>query len=275
MSGHKDTSTGGSISTRLDEAIAQIARTRTLLVALDFDGTLSETVDNPEDARALPGSRAAVIDLLELNDTRVAVISGRALASLERVSGLPSSVALVGSHGSEFRVDGEESAPVVDTETGQLLSALYTALTAVAAHIDGVRIEKKPSGCGLHTRLCTPDDAERARDDALAAVAALEDEPTISSRYGKDILEFTVHAADKGTALTTLRERLAASAVVFIGDDVTDEDGFRALTPGDVGIKVGDGDTAAQYRVASPQALVVVLESLVAVRSDTLANRTR
>ncbi len=255
-------------------AVERIASAARLLVALDFDGTLSETVDDPEDARALPGSRAAVLDLLELTDTRVAVISGRALDSLERVSNFPASVALVGSHGSEFRVDGEETAPEVDAETRKLLARLYATLTSIGSRIAGVRIELKPSGCGVHTRLCTANDALRARSDALAAVAELEDEPTISSRYGKDILEFTVHPADKGTALLELKQRLAASAIVFIGDDVTDEDGFGVLGPGDLGIKVGEGDTAAQHRVASPRALVDVLQHLVAARAAAVSRRT-
>ena len=261
----------------LDDALENLAQTDTLLVALDFDGTLSETVDNPEDARALPKSRAAVIDLLALADTRVAVVSGRALASLERVAQLPSSVALVGSHGSEFRVDGKESGPELDAGQRDLLNRLYVTLAGVASHIDGVRIEQKPSGCGLHTRLCTREDAALAQKQALHVVSELDDgaegEQQVSSRYGKDILEFTLHAADKGTALERLREQLAASAVLFIGDDVTDEDGFRVMRPGDLSIKVGDGDTAAEFRVASPDALITVLEQLVVARTSALVSR--
>lgn len=270
-------------SAALGEALKRIASTEQLLVALDFDGTLSETVDNPEDARALPGSRAAVLDLLALADTRVAVVSGRALASLARVSQLPSAVAMVGSHGSEFLVDGVESVPELDADQRALLSRVCEVLARVAAPIDGTIVESKPSGCGLHTRQCTREDAARAQTEAVSAVAGL-DVPglevvglqvsgQISSRFGKDILEFTVHTADKGTALSSLRNRLAASAVVFIGDDVTDEDGFRVLQPGDLSIKVGGGDSAAEYRVESPHALIPVLEQLVTVRAAALAAR--
>ena len=80
-------------ATGLDEALVTdlraLAATPHLLVALDFDGTLAPEVDVPDDARALPEGHAAVLRLIELPDTTVALISGRALASLEHVSELP------------------------------------------------------------------------------------------------------------------------------------------------------------------------------------------
>jgi trehalose 6-phosphate phosphatase len=84
-------------------ALREIARTRRLLVALDFDGTLAPEVDDPEAARALPEARAAVLRLIAMPNTRVALVSGRALESLIQVSNLPDSVLLVGSHGIELR----------------------------------------------------------------------------------------------------------------------------------------------------------------------------
>ena len=55
--------------------------------------------------------------------------------------------------------------------------------------------------------------------------------------------------ADKGAALRRLRDELGAAGALYLGDDVTDEDGFRALGPGDVSVKIGDGETAADHRV--------------------------
>src|SRR3954464_7045124 len=70
-------------------ALRELARTRDLLVALDFDGTLAPVVNDPTRARALPEAREAVLRLLQMPRTRVAVVSGRSLESLEAVSDLP------------------------------------------------------------------------------------------------------------------------------------------------------------------------------------------
>ena len=258
---------------QLSDAITQISRVPRLLVALDFDGTLSETVDDPNTASALPEASRAIRDLVAVSDTSVAVVSGRALASLEQVVQLPPEVVLVGSHGSEFRFDGTVTAPQLDAQVQELLGRLSGALAAVAARFDGAWTESKPSGCGLHTRLSGDEDSAAAQAEALRVVATLDGSEDISPRYGKDILEFTVHAADKGSALTTLREHVGASAVVFIGDDVTDEDGFRVLGQGDVSIKVGAGETAASYRIDDPAAVAQVLGQLAAARTYAVAAR--
>ena len=70
----------------------------------------------------------------------------------------------------------------------------------------------------------------------------------------------------KGAAIDTLRTRLGADAVLFVGDDVTDETAFARLRPGDVGVKVGEGETAAEYRVSTPEDVTDVLEALLAAR---------
>jgi trehalose 6-phosphate phosphatase len=74
----------------------------------------------------------------------------------------------------------------------------------------------------------------------------------------------TVVQADKGTALRHLRQRLGARAVLYAGDDVTDENALATLDPaaGDVGVKVGPGDTAAGHRIDGPPDVAVLLSSL-------------
>ena len=86
-------------------------------------------------------------------------------------------------------------------------------------------------------------------------------------RGGKDIVEFAVRHVTKGDALDRLRELRGADAVLFAGDDVTDEDAFRVLREGDVGVKVGEGDTLAGHRVSDPAALTDVLKQLARLRA--------
>ena len=77
------------------------------------------------------------------------------------------------------------------------------------------------------------------------------------------MLDLAVTDMSKGVALDRMR---GDAAVFFAGDDVTDESVFTRLRPGDVGVKVGDGDTAAAYRVPDPPALAALLEELLAAR---------
>jgi trehalose 6-phosphate phosphatase len=77
--------------------------------------------------------------------------------------------------------------------------------------------------------------------------------------------------ASKGSALDLLRSRLGATAALFVGDDVTDETAFAVLRDGDVGVKVGPGETAARYRVEDPEEVTAVLELLAEERRAATA----
>ena len=87
------------------------------------------------------------------------------------------------------------------------------------------------------------------------------------------VLEISAVNANKGESLTALRDFSRASATFFAGDDVTDEHAFAALIPGDLGIKVGPGSTAAAFRIATPDELPDVLELLLAARREHLSRR--
>ncbi|HEY8912178.1 trehalose-phosphatase [Lacisediminihabitans sp.] len=231
-------------------ALRELARTRRLLVALDFDGTLAPEVDDPEAARALPEARAAVLRLNAMPNTRVALVSGRALASLIQVSGLPDSVLLVGSHGIELRLDSPDDQIGLNTAEVTRVGVLGDVLGEVADSIDQVWLEPKPAGFALHTRLATEHDSRIAHLVALSETAAELDDLTV--REGKNVLEFSVRSTTKGEALEHLREYTKATAVFYAGDDVTDEDAFAALGADDVGLKSGEGSTLANFRVPGP-----------------------
>ncbi len=87
------------LSSSLVGSLRELARVKRLLVALDFDGTLAPEVDAPESARAIPEARDAVLRLLALPSTRVALVSGRSLGSLVAGADLPDTTLLIGSHG--------------------------------------------------------------------------------------------------------------------------------------------------------------------------------
>jgi trehalose 6-phosphate phosphatase len=249
-------------------ALDAAAATDRLMVASDFDGTLAPIVNNPADARALPRAAEALAALAELPRTSAVLVSGRALATLRELSAMPSTVHLVGSHGAEFDSGGLERsdsgnvpgfANPIDTE---LLERITTELTAIASGRPGVTVEPKPASVALHVRNASADDAAAALDAARAAAQSWPAELTA----GKAVLEFAVVTTDKGEAVDALREQASATAVVFFGDDVTDEKAFRRMRDSDVGVKVGDGDTIAGYRVDAPDDVAAALAYLLGLR---------
>jgi trehalose 6-phosphate phosphatase len=248
----------------LGAALETLAAAPRLLVALDFDGTLAPFADDPAQVGALPGSWAAVLTLQRAKGTEVVLVSGRPLDSLAAVSHAPSEMALVGSHGVEWRVDGHDEAALSDDEVDRV-ARVGAALDEVGARFPGVVIEHKPAGHGVHTRRVSAEVAAAVNE--AASRAAHQADADVLERGGKDIQEFAVRHVTKGDAIARLRELHGADAVFFAGDDVTDEDGFRVLRDGDVGVKVGEGDTAARYRVADPAALTDVLKQLARARA--------
>lgn len=265
-----DTLRGGAavqagVPENLVGALRDLANVDTLLVALDFDGTLAPHVDEPEDARAVAGSREAVQRLLEQNGVRVALVSGRALVSLRHVADPPERVLLTGSHGVEVQLDtpGIE----LDLVTAELeqLETLARVLERISAPVEGAWIERKPAGLALHTRLTTPQEGQAVQRQARSEVDELL--PGLTVREGKNVLEFSVRTSNKGEALERLRQHTGADAILYAGDDVTDEDGFAALRPNDLGLKIGPGESLAGYRVRGPEEVAQVLALLADFRA--------
>ncbi len=241
----------------LRRALSEAARVPRLLVASDFDGTLAPLVNNPADARALPEAAAALGALADLPDTPVALISGRSLQVLTSLTGAPNGVHLIGSHGAEFDTGFTQEIDAV------LLATIGESLEDIAAAHPGATVEYKPAGVALHVRNAAPDDAQAALAAARTAARSWRAELT----EGKAVLEFAVITTDKGAAIEILRSRENASAVVFFGDDVTDEKAFRRLHGADVGVKVGPGETLAGFRVDTPADVAGALAMLLTERA--------
>jgi trehalose-phosphatase len=255
---------GETLSHELRAAVARIARVPQLLVACDYDGTLAPIVDDPAQARPLPEAVAAVRSLAILPQTTVAVVSGRALRDLAALSRLPSEIHLVGSHGSEFDVGFVQR---MDPPTVELRSRLQHQVEKIVRNKPGIRLESKPASVAVHVRGATPELGEEVTEALRAGPATW---PDIFVTAGKKVIELSVIATHKGTAVDTLRMQTSATAVLFVGDDVTDENAFRHLHGPDVGIKIGQGETHAQYRVDSPLESARVLGLLLETRRNWL-----
>ncbi len=235
----------------LAAALTDLAGRRPLLVASDYDGVLSPLVGDPSAAVPTPGTGEALARIAGAAGVTVALVSGRGVEDLRTVSGLDGPYRWVGSHGAEY--DG----PLTGELAGRR-DALADRLAPLVAAVPGARLEVKPASVAVHVRQV----ADPAGAAALLAAADAAADPSLTKKPGKAVLELAVTDADKGSAVTRLREELGAAAVVYLGDDLTDEDVFRRLGPADVGVKVGEGETAAGHRVADTDAALAALRLL-------------
>lgn len=242
--------------------LARLANAERLLVCCDFDGTLSHLVDDPAAARPVPGAVDVLDRLGGLPGTTAAVLSGRSLEALEAVAGMPPHVQLVGSHGVEFRAGVIDGLGAADRE---LLERVSRACTSIVAAVDGAAVEIKPASVAVHVRRA----ADKVKPDVLAAVLDGPGAfPGVHVTTGKDVVEIAVVQVGKDRALRALKDRSAADVALFVGDDVTDEDAFAALAPGDVGVKVGEGPSQAAWRVDAPGDVVSLLQTLATLRTS-------
>ena len=254
-------------------AIGLIARTPRLLVATDYDGTIAPIVDRPTHAFPLPISLVSMRALAALPETDVAVISGRSLRDLAAMSRLPREVTLVGSHGSETDIDAVDALSAAERDA---LRRLRRAVAELSAELPELEVETKPTGSAIHLRGLPVD----ARAVAEAAVGRIARDPEITLVRGKEVADLSVVTTSKGDALRELRARLDSGAVLYIGDDISDELALATLGSGDLGIKVaaaapaGGGptadlaplETAARFAVPDPETVALILTSIFELR---------
>ncbi|MCB1246692.1 MAG: trehalose-phosphatase [Acidimicrobiia bacterium] len=238
---------GRLIADTLTDALARFASLPVVVVASDYDGTLAPIVDDPEAARPDGDALEAFVRLSRREGVVAVIVSGRTTAHLESVVGVDPRIQLIGNHGAS---DADPSA----------VEQLVGDLRSLTDEHPGAFVEPKPSGCAFHYRHTSSPDraAESARDVARESGAHVID--------GKMVVEAVLGTGDKGTAVETVRRTTRADAVLFIGDDTTDEAAFRVLAPPDVTVKVGSGETAAIYRVTEVGDVAEIFETLDRLR---------
>ncbi|HEY0314617.1 MAG TPA: trehalose-phosphatase [Allosphingosinicella sp.] len=223
---------------------------------LDFDGTLVALADRP-DAIAVPRHLAPLLDRVAAAlGGRLAILTGRALADLDRHLAAPH-LAAAGSHGLELR---GATAQAEHTAGPNALVHARAALAAFAAGAPGLLVEDKPASVALHYRL-----APERETAALALAESLAAATGLAVQRGKMVVELRPPGPDKGDAVRALMAEppFAGARPVVVGDDLTDEDGFRAAAAlGGFGILVGAARvTEARYRLPGVEAVHAWLEA--------------
>ncbi|OBI40263.1 trehalose-phosphatase [Mycobacterium kyorinense] len=245
--------------------IAAAAAARRVAVLLDFDGTMSAIVDDPDAATLVEGAADALEALVAQCD--VAVISGRDLADVASRVGLPG-IWYAGSHGFELTApDGTRQQYEAAASAVDALGRAAAELRARFAQSHGVRVEHKRFAVAVHYRNAAPD----AVGEVTAAVHAVGQRSGLRVTAGRKVVELRPDIAwDKGTMLQWILHRIAQPdpvLPVYIGDDLTDEDAFDAVRDNGVGIVVrhdedGDRPSAARFALGGPDAVREFLDRL-------------
>jgi alpha,alpha-trehalase len=246
------------------EAIGRRAEGRRLAVFLDYDGTLAPIVRRPELAVLSEAMRRTVSELAA--HCIVAVISGRDLADVRNLVGIDS-IYYAGSHG--FDIAGPGGLRIVHQRGAAFAAAVdraAAALKSALAPVDGALVERKHFAVAVHHRLVAAADLPRVE---AAVDRALQATPELRKTHGKKVFELRPRFDwDKGKAVLWLLSALKLDRPevlpFYLGDDITDEDAFRALAGRGIGIFVGAGDaaTAAAGRLDDPDAVRRFLDAM-------------
>jgi trehalose 6-phosphate phosphatase len=226
---------------------ARIAAAPSLLVTLDFDGTLAALAETPGQARLEADFRSALKSLAGLPGVSVFILSGRSLPGVRALVGLRG-LYYGGNHGIEVKGPGFAWRDAGAVRTRGLVAALAADLQERFPPGTGVLVENKVFSASVHYRNLKAAYRRGffARMKALMAARGRD----LHWRRGHKVFELLPEgAAHKGSALALLNEKLGRPLCVAVGDDLTDEDMFAAVKDRGLGVRVGRkaGSKAAYF----------------------------
>lgn len=252
-----------SLATR----IASSAGTRPLLLLLDFDGTLCEFQPSPEQVWLRRPRRDALQRLIAMRGVTAGFVSGRRLSDLRERIGLTGDMWFAGLHGLEIEGFGRHFVHPRVEEARGLLRLLARALRVQTADLPGVMIEDKELSIALHVRQANADDKLKADAAFLRMALPHVEDGTLRLMPGSNVSELLPNIPwNKGDAVSWIcaeeKARRGESPVtVYLGDDVTDEDAFKAV--GDEGsVMVGPRPSRVATRLENPTAVEAFLGAL-------------
>ncbi len=227
---------------------------------LDFDGTLVELAAHPQAVRPTPDLVPLLASLTRQLGGALAIVTGRPIDEVDRFLA-PLRLPIAGLHGNEVR-SVPDGTP--DAHAGVELGRVRARLSRLAAEQPGVTIEDKGIAIAVHYR-AAPDAANEVR--RVAAELQGESADALLVLDGKMVVELVPAGRDKGSAIRELLRAapFAGRRPVFLGDDVTDEAGFRTVNEmGGISVQVSGQErpTAARYRLDNVGRVLQLLAEL-------------
>ena len=247
----------------------RISGARHLLLLSDYDGTLAPIADRPDFAILPPHTRQALELVSRQAGSSVGVVSGRSLADVSGMVGLPGLI-YAGNHGLEIQGNGLDFVHPEAAAVKPRLDVILRELQDRVSGIEGALVEGKGLTLSVHFRLTAEDEKPRVQAEFEEVTKASLQAGEIRVTAGKEVLEVRPNIPwDKGKAITRIAAECPKGALVmYFGDDLTDEDGFSAAHElNGIAVFVGPArqPTKALYRVDSYAEVAKTLDLIVAL----------
>jgi alpha,alpha-trehalase len=248
-------------------ALAARRAGRHLLLLFDFDGTLCPFSPSPDEVHLSDRVRRLLASLASRPESTVGIISGRRLPDLHKRAHISPEVYLAGFHGLEIEAPGEAFMHPGAAAATPAIRAIADAMAPELPAMPGVFIEDKVFSIALHYREAEPAVGAAAQARFLNAARAGVEAGRLRVLPGACVIELLPDVRwDKGRALQWIRERVEArhrrTFTVYVGDDVTDEDAFRAVGPEGMTIAASDRASGAEFQVNGPEGVERLLTML-------------
>jgi trehalose 6-phosphate phosphatase len=251
----------------------QIRNAKHVMFLSDFDGTLTPIVEKPEMAVLSENTRELLQALATQRHFTVGIISGRALVDLKDKVNL-SNIIYAGNHGFEIEGPGISFINPIADEIKPFFRIVRQVLTLTLKSIKGVFVEDKGITLSVHYRQADEEDAKDVEKKIRQAVGGPATRGIFKVTHGKKVYEVRPAANwDKGKAIRLLMKRFGKGGrqsgllPIYLGDDLTDEDGFNIIEKYGQGISIHVGGSrnksAARYYLNSPDEVIQFLDQLL------------
>lgn len=251
------------------DAIARERRDRLLLLLFDFDGTLAELQRDPAGVYLRPSRRHLLERLARRPMVHIGIVSGRRVADVRARTSLAVPAYYAGLHGLEIEGEGMTFSHPQLEECAGLLQVLARSLTALTSDLPGTLVENKDVSIALHVRGAAPDVRQEAQRRFFRLATPQLESGVLRLMRGSSVFELLPNIAwNKGHAVLRIREdaerqRETKALPVYFGDDLTDEDAFRAIRDDGLSVIVGARPSEARFRLKNPAAVERLLKKIV------------
>lgn len=248
------------IFTKIDETDA-------ILLLLDYDGTLVSFRNRPQDVVTSDKVKIVLTSLLKNPKFTVVIVSGRTLHEIKQLLDIDG-LSFVALHGLQIELaNGKSYSKQIDSNIRSILEKIKEASEYKFKDEKGIYLEDKKLTLAFHYRLITEEKINDAIEKFLEIVKTVDTDKSLELIHGAKVVEVRPKGWNKGKVVELIYTSYASKKVlpIYIGDDSTDEDAFRAI--GNRGITVfvsnnSNQSTAAQYWLKDPDDVLKFLKTL-------------